>query len=972
MRRAGFSSALSLTLVLAAGSFAAMLPVASALIDPTPLPATLGSEQNQDTETLLYAFAFAVLLPLSVWLAPRLADRIAAGPNAEGLGLLTALLTGSLAGALIVARVADRISSVQSEWLAAVAAGAWWLLAAGLLYRTLRPRPWQALLRLAGRTDAAWTAAALVLLGAVASLTALRALSVPALIVAAALAAALGYATLRNSLPRPAAKLRRALDLAAVVLVLLAVPDLVVFRPEEAAGNLGVAFETGIIQFHQNFLLGPANQVLAGNAVLVDTSSQYGVGPIYLLSAWFQIAPIGYGTFALLDGILTGLYFATGYGILRLARVGQAMSVATMAVAVLALAYNHRYPVGGIPQQGPIRFGLPILVVLLAVLGARFPARRQLARGACLVVVGASSVWAIEAFAYTAATFAGIALLEAAAASGGRLRRLVRDALAALAACLGAHLIFAGATLLFAGQLPDWGQYFAYLDRFLGTLGDLTYDVTPWSPAFAVGGVNFASAVALALLARRRREELAREWVPAVALAGTTAYGIALFSYYIDRSGDHILPYVSLPPLLVASIWLSLLIRRADSVPQGVRAGALAFGLSVAALMCAAAWPSADARMPQSALAHALPRGNSFRDAVSRLWNPPPLDARSPAAETALDRYLPNDKETLILVPPDLGLEVLFRTGRSSALPFGDPWEDGFVAEEHYGPLADAIAAIEPGSRMLLARRGLKALNLPQATGSEDPVAGFRVVGGLSPLQQWALRKIANRFRLAPVASVSNGLIVVELRDRKPLPPARKRRALLYILPPGGFAFPATLDLMEEARRAARAHGFQPREIDYPLGNPTRAWEFVRDDARRAVRAGREVYAYGESAGGVLSSLLAERGIAEAAVSNGAPNNLTNFYTDDVWSDPLPYGFGLPLSDRRRLSPVFRPTRHPILVQQSRNGDPFYEMNRRWAARDPRVRLAIYPGGHVRGTGPAGYARILEQALAYLRAARDR
>ena len=65
------------------------------------------------------------------------------------------------------------------------------------------------------------------------------------------------------------------------------VPDLVIFRPEQAAGDVAIALETGIIQFHHDFLLGPANEVLDGRAMLVGTASQYGVSSIYLLAAWF-------------------------------------------------------------------------------------------------------------------------------------------------------------------------------------------------------------------------------------------------------------------------------------------------------------------------------------------------------------------------------------------------------------------------------------------------------------------------------------------------------------------------------------------------------------------------------------------------------------------------------------------------------------------------------------------------------------
>ncbi len=45
----------------------------------------------------------------------------------------------------------------------------------------------------------------------------------------------------------------------------------------------------GVVQFHHDFLLGPANQVLGGDAVLVETASQYGVASIWFLAGWFGL-----------------------------------------------------------------------------------------------------------------------------------------------------------------------------------------------------------------------------------------------------------------------------------------------------------------------------------------------------------------------------------------------------------------------------------------------------------------------------------------------------------------------------------------------------------------------------------------------------------------------------------------------------------------------------------------------------------
>jgi len=507
--------------------------------------------------------------------------------------------------------------------------------------------------------------------------------------------------------------------------------------------------------------------VLGGSAVLVDTASQYGVGPIYLMAGWFQLAPIGYGTFGFLDGALTALVYAAAYSLLRIAGTARPLAAAALALGVVALVFNLPYAVGALPQQGPLRFGLPMLVVLGLVAGARWPARERATRAAALAVVGLSSIWALEAFAYTVAVFAVMAIVLAATmAPGGRPRWLVRQAALAAAACVCAHLLFAGATLAATGELPDWGEYLAYLDEFLfGHLGDLTYDVSPWSPGLAVGTGYMASAAAIVLLLLRHPGYVERERTALLALAGTTAYGITMFSYFVDRSVDTLLLYISLPALLTATLWLSLLLRSGDLVPRRIRGGGLAFALAVAVLLLAAAWPSVDNRFPESALAHAFPRGRSFRDAVHRLWHPPPLDPRAASGQQLVEDYMPG-RHIPVLVDPDLGIEILIRSGRANELPFGDPWEDSFVPDERIPELRAAVADLRPGDQLLtdeVALKLLPTLRTPQSSGLFPGASA----GRLAPLQIWALRWIDRRFKLRPVHRGAGGLVVVRLLPRR-------------------------------------------------------------------------------------------------------------------------------------------------------------------------------------------------------------
>jgi hypothetical protein len=763
--RAPLAATLALVVIVAIAAFAVLMPVVLLVDRPTALPPPFPA-QNQDAETLLYLLAFFVLLPLALVGAPRLADRIFRGPNGSALLALTALLAAALAGVVIAVKALQRLHVGEGVGVVLVVAALWWVLAAPALARAAAPRPWAALLRAGALTGPAWAAAGVLLGGALLCLADLGSISPLAALAGVAVAGGAVLAVARGWVPSPQRPWGALLDAAIVGLVLLAVPDLVIFRPEQAPGNLAVGLETGIIQFHQNFLLGPANQILHGGAMLVDTASQYGVGSVLVLVGWSKLAPIGYGTFGFLDGALTALWFAAGYAVLRLAGTSRALSAPTLAVAVVALVFNLAYPVGALPQYGPLRFGLPMAVVLAAVAAERRPRWARVADAGALATVGLSSVWSLESFAYTVAVFAALAGLRAWLRPGpGRARWLARQAALAVLACAIAQAAFALVTLAATGHIPDWGQYLAYLRAFLfGEVGNLTYDVAPWSPSLAVGAGYLASAAAIVELVRRRAPPLSVQRPTLVAIAGLTAYGIVLLSYFVNRSQDYVLMRVALPGLLLGALWLGVLLRAGATVPRPARLGGLALSLGVAVLVLATAWSSVAGRFPRSALAHATPGGSSLRGAVHRLWHPPPLRPGADAGTRLMNRYLPGETRSLVMVAPDLGIEILLRSDRADRLFLGDPVEASFVFAERLPALRTVVAGLRPGDRMLMDADGRAVLAVLRARPSLDPLSR-RAPAQLAPLQRWALKRIDERFRLRTIHREA-GYSVVELEPR--------------------------------------------------------------------------------------------------------------------------------------------------------------------------------------------------------------
>src|SRR5436305_6174364 len=173
--------------------------------------------------------------------------------------------------------------------------------------------------------------------------------------------------------------------------------------------------------------------------------------------------------------------------------------MAAIGVAVVSLLYSLQYFLGQLPEEGPVRFGLPMIVLVCSVAAAARPRIATPARVLALVALGVSAVWALEGFAYTLATYLAIAVAQSwLQEPGGRLRRLGGQVGLAAVACVVAHGVFALATLIGSGHLPDWGQYAAYVGEFLlgGTAGSITYGSSDWCAGLAADAAARLSTAA--------------------------------------------------------------------------------------------------------------------------------------------------------------------------------------------------------------------------------------------------------------------------------------------------------------------------------------------------------------------------------------------------------------------------------------------------------------------------------------------
>jgi hypothetical protein len=752
------ASTVALAVAIAGALFMVLVPLALAVVPPVELPAPF-PDHNQTSETLLYFAGYFVLLPFSVVVAFICAGRISGATGPGAFAAAVALLACLLGAFVLLARLTD---------LPLVFGLLWLVTAAVSLHFAARPGGLPGLSRAEASAGRIWQGAAVLAVGCVLVLVDWPDVSRGAFAVCLLAGAAVLFAYGRFSLPSPGRR-GLVLDLAAIVLILLAVPDLVIVRPEEALGDPVAAFDTDTIQFHQNLFLGAASQVLGGSALLVDTVSQYGIGSIYLIAAWFEFVPIGHGTLGFFDGLLSAFVFAGGYATLRLAGVGRLLAAGSLTVGVVALVYGLHYPIGGLLQHGAIRFGLPMLMIVPAVAAVRWPGTRRPMGWLVLAVVGLASVWALEAFLYVAFTFVCLVAIGAAwRPAGGRRGWLVRQVLSGALAIVVTQVLFALVTLAASGSLPDWGLYLTYLRDFLGgDIGDLTYDFAPWSPALAVAALYFASAAGIVVAVATNRPFTERRKPAFTALAAGTGYGIVLFSYFDNRSLEHILPYVALPALLCATIWLALLLDRRTGVSLAGRRWALGLALFASALVIANVWPAAGDRFGDSLLGRALPGGEPLRGSFDRLAGLPPVVPGSDAGERLLDEYVPGETATAVITEPDLDVDILTRSDRFNSLGITDAKEASWVPAPHRPGIEDAVAAMEAGDRLLVDERALDAFARLEREPDADPAA-VADASGLVMIQTEALAGIRQRFRLKRVSPDGEpaGLTVVELVPR--------------------------------------------------------------------------------------------------------------------------------------------------------------------------------------------------------------
>ena len=193
-----------------------------------------------------------------------------------------------------------------------------------------------------------------------------------------------------------------------------------------------------------------------------------------------------------------------------------------------------------------------------------------------------------------------------------------------------------------------------------------------------------------------------------------------------------------------------------------------------------------------------------------------------------------------------------------------------------------------------------------------------------------------------------------------------RERPVVLLFHAGGFVFddPGRMAMPIEV---ARGVDFDVSYVDYPLFDLPGAIAAAEQRARQLRADGREVFAYGESAGGTLAALLAQRGLVDAAATYSPVADMRSFANH--LAEPEEY-IELIGADRRVLrdaSPVLHPSARPILARFAAAEDRFMvKAIRRWPRRDDSVDVKRVPGLHAGSYEPAVHARNTVFALRWL------
>jgi hypothetical protein len=690
------------------GAYPALIKFSPDLLATLAIPWRL----SKGLEFALYVITFGVLLPAGLVTAGRQAralERRGVDPTTVALIDLVAI-TIVLAVPKIALAYAPRLGDPTRQlWVRPISWGvllAMLVLVLGNVWVTRRPPSVLRSMSLGDR--GVWALLAAFLAMALVFTPSWVFTARHALPAAAVALAVYGAWRLSGTVGRVSRRVGVAVDAIVVVLIALLVWDLRVEKgPLLASGTAHV----------QDIYIGPANAVLHGGTLLVDVFAQYGPGMTYFLAGLFRIVPIGYGPFWILVVSLDVVLFLLMFAIFRLAGATRVLAASGVVLAVLTGVLAKLGGETMVPNT-PMRLLLPLFAVLLIQLAQRYP-RRAVLPWALAIVVGISSIWALEVFLYTlAGSLAGLASEARLDAPEGRALRIdKRELLRVFGAIVAAQLLFAVATRVFSGQWPDWFKYLGYMHVYASGSG--SQPLAPFKPGLLLGIFYFTSCAAAVVLlvwnrpyARERRRQV-------VSLCAVLGVAVAYFSYFAGQSQLGNVQKMAPISVMVIVLLLNLAGTDRGRTATAARAGIVFLTIWFVSLGLIQRHAAFVRHLERTAL-FASPSATiaDFRFAASV----PIVNADAPESIDFIRRTMGSTRKPLVLLPDQLTMEALMRMHETELLPISDPYNEAllpsrlahlrhlaadlpvgtqFVSKSDYYQLAQQGVSFELGAQLL-------------------------------------------------------------------------------------------------------------------------------------------------------------------------------------------------------------------------------------------------------------------------------
>ncbi len=492
-------------------------------------------------------------------------------------------------------------------------------------------------------------------------------------------------------------------------------------------------FFNDFARHHQNFFLGPANDVLHGKDVLINSYSQYGLFMPYVLAFIFRfhIVPMTYQGFTLFVSALYGLYYLLIYYMLR--KIIHSQWLAILSIAVI-LYFNYLAVWWGfmpiVPAQGPFRYIWPYIILAAEVMKnqPQLSKRREKFLDIVeLTTTGLAAIWSVEVFIYTLLTLVACQLYRNLALDiplRAKLKPFLRQVGYALLASLIFGILFLALLIIRSHQIPEFSELVNYL-RFLTTYSYTTFleeKVIP-TPEYIqrfwiIGpGTFFGSLIGCIFNLFARNNYFEKKAI--TPIAGLTVFAVLQFSYFFVFPGDLHFALVCPPVIILAGFWLSELLH--VNFPFHLKTS-VSFGyiLLVSFLMVLYAPFFTENRFSHSGLQYLSeyisktfenqPRSDNIakRFLVYHAWNSETLEA-----ERLVNLYFKNQREIAIFIAPEDQVETLTRVGKTHVYPISDPTLVEVVPEIEARVMAFPVK-FQKGDRILVSNDRSKISRLEQ------------------------------------------------------------------------------------------------------------------------------------------------------------------------------------------------------------------------------------------------------------------